>query len=542
MALPIIFLTITSKPTLKHLASLGGLLVLGIGLYLYLPVRSAHFPIADWDHPTTLKTMMDHMVATKYRLYLSSMRLDDYLANLWRPMRLLINQLPLGIAPFGLLGFLLPRNRVGKTRAIFITIISFNLLSVALYGIPDVESYYLPSIFLSVVGLVVLLLWIADRIKPAKATIISLLLLVGLLVLSIAWNCPKCNQSENRLAYIYASNIMRSVPHNFNLISTGDNSTGPLYYLHHIERKRQDLSIYDPVIAVTHLRSGLKLSPDNDELSGVELCRELVSAASEKTCHVKEHLGWIGNPFVGYEHDATPYGMVYRWDDQSDRTNLWDNLDIPDFDQLSKSIDLKGLLMLVNLHLSCGQDLEYEGNRSAALIHYLEASRISRHIKLSAVHNNLGIFFADRKMTDLAERAYQRALNALNTESSDKISAYVNMGNLVRSRGQFEQALDYYQKALNIDKNSISAHYNLRLAEAYRCILIDSYKQAIKNFRQASLFPKADPKLDFNIGRIYDEYLNDTARAIAHYKHFLQLAPQHLDAEKSKQRLAELIR
>jgi len=82
------------------------------------------------------------------------------------------------------------------------------------------------------------------------------------------------------------------------------------------------------------------------------------------------------------------------------------------------------------------------------------------------VFTNLGLVYFKLQKSDLAEKAFQQAIEM---NSKDAV-AYNHLGILQRQKGQFEEALKQYQRAIQIDRNYARAHLNLG-------ILFDIYLQ-----------------------------------------------------------------
>ena len=72
-------------------------------------------------------------------------------------------------------------------------------------------------------------------------------------------------------------------------------------------------------------------------------------------------------------------------------------------------------------------------------------------------HNNLGNALAARGQFDEAIAHYQKALEI----KPDYVEAHNNLGLALAGRGQVDEAIDHYRKALDINPDYVEAHYNL---------------------------------------------------------------------------------
>jgi len=85
------------------------------------------------------------------------------------------------------------------------------------------------------------------------------------------------------------------------------------------------------------------------------------------------------------------------------------------------------------------------------------------------VFTNLGLAYFKLKKLELAAEAFQEAIIRSNKDAV----AYNHLGILQRYKGQFEEARNQYQRALQIDSDYALAHLNLG-------ILFDLYLQDLK--------------------------------------------------------------
>lgn len=95
---------------------------------------------------------------------------------------------------------------------------------------------------------------------------------------------------------------------------------------------------------------------------------------------------------------------------------------------------------------------------------------------------NLGLVFYKRGNTEQAEKYLDQAI-----QLNDKQAQALNLkGEIAYRRGQVTQAEDYYKKALDAKDDYANAHYNIAL--------------------------------------LYDVYLQDIAKAVVHYRRYLELS------------------
>ncbi len=541
LLLPIIYVMISSRAPVRVWIISLGLAVLSAAAYLYIPIRSAQNPIADWDHPAGLSAMIDHITARRYQSYVSGIVLENYIENLWRSIRIWADQAPLIILLFGLPGLFVPSGIKPRVRLLMVFMILFNLLTVALYDIPDIEQYLLPTFFLSVIGIIALLKWLFGRF-PAKFARRGVGLIISFLVIiTLTKNYPRNDQSENRLAYTYGMNILNCVPPNSILISVADNSNSSLYYLHYVEGIRRDLEIYDPVKTVGMLKKRLGRSGSRQAFSGRQLCYDLLSSNPDKSYLVKEHILSKGMPFDYRDLDLTPGGMVYKWGHSSLDAAIWNNLDMPAAPDFIQNINFKGLTMLCNMYLCRGEDRQALGDTSGAISDYREARRIAENSIEASVHNSLGVFLRRRGWPVLADQEYDQALKSAHLTAFEKTNILVNKGNLKKDERKFNDAIDFYNQALSINKANSDARYNLALAQAYQSLGRGNPQDAAGYFENALSISKSEPRIYLNLGILYDQNLGDTARAIDNYRQFVKYSPPGPEVQAALRRIQMLL-
>ena len=541
MALPILFAFIKLKTPLRLWIYSLALVVVASSLYLFIPIRSSTYPILDWEHLASLRSFIDHITAQRYQGYLSGFRLGNYLENLWRSIPLLAGQLPLWLGLAGIAGVFITGRVNISVRIITLLIISFNFLTVAIYDIPDIEQYYLPSYFFAATGVAALLIAIFKCLRMRENGWPSLAVLSGLLIAAAAFNFGKNDQSDNNLAYVYGMNILNCVPQNSVLLSVGDNSNSSVQYLHFVEGKRPDLKIYDPVKTFGLLKEKFGIGKDIVMQDGFLLCIRQLRQEPEITYLVKEHM--LGRRLaLDYSSmTLTPQGMVYRPGIRPLDTRVWERLQIPDANDIGR-IDFKGLTMLCNIYLNRGEDRQRAGDSTSAYKDFMFAGELASSSREASIHNSLGIFFRRNGWTGLAEEEYQKALKSDHLTADEKANIFVNLANLRKDKGNLDDALSYYNLALDINKEHVGARYNLALTHAYIGLAEGRLREAVSSFEEAVSYSGADPRLFYNIAALYDMSLNDTANAIQNYKRFTELVQGLPECKSALQRIDELTR
>ncbi len=529
-----------SKLDLKQYGYGAALLFLGLTLYLYLPVRSSQYPIADWNHPAAFSALLEHVTAARYELYLSSSGLPGFFENIVRASGILGRQYPLYLIFGGFAGLIVLFGKRKTAAIILSSIIVFNLLLNALYDIPDMDQYYLPSIIALSIGFIALIKSIFEKLPPSinkyGASIVSILAVV----ISFMGNLKTNDQSDNTIAYSYGLSILNSLPTGSYLLTVGDNATFPLLYLRYAESVRPDLTVYDRAVTVRRLAEIVYRRTARTNQSPDELCIDLFNSGLENLFIVKEHLLPGVNPFKYHLLDLTSYGLVYKqgkWPLDNAVLNSYELR----FNEISAgALDFKGRTMLCNIYLSLGEHLNRGGDNRGAVDNYRKAREEGDKLNNPLVYNALGVFFRRTGWPVLAQKEYEKALAAPHLTNKVKSDILTNLGNMKRDAHRFDEAAKFYRDAIHMNKRNSEARYNLALSDAYINLNARRYHEALKKFQEALAMPDPDPQIYYNLGSIYDRNLNDTSAALVYYRKFIELMPDSPRGKSAVERIKTL--
>jgi len=131
-------------------------------------------------------------------------------------------------------------------------------------------------------------------------------------------------------------------------------------------------------------------------------------------------------------------------------------------------------------------------------------------------YNNLGYFFERSGRRDDAMAYYQKALNFC----PDYAYAHYNLGLLLTDMGRTDEAIVHYRKALEIDPGYTKVHDNLGLLLAR----LGRTDEALAHFRRAFELNPDHAKAHSNLGALL-EMMGRTDEASDHYRKALELDP-----------------
>ena len=136
-------------------------------------------------------------------------------------------------------------------------------------------------------------------------------------------------------------------------------------------------------------------------------------------------------------------------------------------------------------------------------------------------HNNLGGALGSRGQFDEAIAHFRKALE-INPEYA---GARSNLGNALAGGEQFEVAIAEYRKALEIEPDDVDALNNLGIALAGR----GQVEEAIAQYRKALAIEPRNAEAHYNLGNALSGR-GAADEAIAHYQKALEIKPEYMKA------------
>src|SRR5246127_984006 len=137
-------------------------------------------------------------------------------------------------------------------------------------------------------------------------------------------------------------------------------------------------------------------------------------------------------------------------------------------------------------------------------------------------HNNLGAFLLKKGQIDDAIDHFTKAIEI----KPDEASALVNLGSALLQKGNLDEAIVKYQKALELKPAQASIHYNLANALLARGEL----DQAIAEYEATLAINPNHTDAQNNLGAVLFQQ-GKLDQAIAHYQKALEVNPQDVRAE-----------
>jgi tetratricopeptide (TPR) repeat protein len=137
----------------------------------------------------------------------------------------------------------------------------------------------------------------------------------------------------------------------------------------------------------------------------------------------------------------------------------------------------------------------------------------------------LGSAYLHRQQTSSARDCFERALRLHASYPGTPPNAWNNLGILAASDGDTDHAIEYFQRALQIDPNHPIALQNL--GNAYR--QKKDWPEAKRFLEQALTLNANDPEANYSLGMVYAQQ-NDTARAYEYLQKAVAARPAYPEA------------
>lgn len=228
------------------------LILLAVSLYLYLPVRSALYPLMDWSHPVSWHNFKSHITGWQYQVWMFGGSKTDLLENLANYWDVLLQQFPIQVLIGGMVGLVVLLAKQFRIGFFLLLLILFSVGYGINYSIPDIDSYFLPS-FLAFALLVAGGMWFLAhpvlvklaRLEQRLVWIVLLSISILLAVSSVARNFQEQDKSQNFLAYDMVSSILNSVSSPALILTDVWDYYSPYLYIHFIEKTRPEVIMLD---------------------------------------------------------------------------------------------------------------------------------------------------------------------------------------------------------------------------------------------------------------------------------------------------------
>jgi len=233
----------------RRLISILALFLLGLSVYLFLPIRSAQNPLMDWGSPESWATFKRHVTGWQYQVWMFAGSAGELGSNLTNFAGLFFHQFPIYLLPLSLVGIWRVFVRCRRILTFLLVVFLSNVLYGINYGIPDIDPYFLGAFLANAVFIGAGLLFVFQIIVNSKMKrvfvniILTLFILLPLILLKR--NYSEEDRSRNHFAHDFDCNIVRSTKKDAIILTNVWDHYSPWLYLRFVEFKRPDVSYLD---------------------------------------------------------------------------------------------------------------------------------------------------------------------------------------------------------------------------------------------------------------------------------------------------------
>jgi hypothetical protein len=220
------------------------LVLIGMLVYLYLPLRAQAYPPINWGNPQTWPGFWWEVGAAPYRGFL----FGASAAELWDKVRtvlsLLLDQFgALGLL-VGVIGAILYPFRNGWLRLVLVWIFFSYLAFTIVYNSRDSLGYVIPAVmvFAVWVGVACLSFWQVKWKKYPFGVLLSAVVAISILV-RIPQTRQRLDPRQQDQPARYAEQLLKEAPLHAIIYTTSDQDSFPLWYVQFGLHERPDLQI-----------------------------------------------------------------------------------------------------------------------------------------------------------------------------------------------------------------------------------------------------------------------------------------------------------
>jgi len=468
------------------------LFLLPLTLYIYLPLRSATAPYMDWGHPVTLKRMWAHISRAQYKLNYHPLprNISSIVFQLTILIRYFFNQ----FSP--IIGFLslvfIPVNLIYRRQerwwAIWILFIgimlTFSWLLNTKFERQEIEAnkvFFIPAYCCSVLLIAATLesashhvtRFFRSRLPAEPASILCLTIVLIPCFVALKYNFTANNFSKYWYAEDHARNILSTMERGGVIFPSGDHNTFPLIYLHYVEKQRPDIVIADKYgyVEARDFPEIKSVSSDKSHIPKSQVIRYLLTKTNKPVYFTVK---W--NIPRGLNVHQIQMGILYRVSSlppQKNPAEVWKQYYYQNInDGFSNPLDYGAINIVSDYFYFRAVSLLKHKDINNALTHFALSARLAHGIK--EVYNNIGSALAEQGLLNEALSYYKYALLL----DKDYISALWNIARTCMASGNRKAAIDYFQQLYKVTPHdfripgelgflNINCHGNTRKAQEY---------------------------------------------------------------------------
>ncbi|MFH1824903.1 MAG: DUF2723 domain-containing protein [Candidatus Firestonebacteria bacterium] len=521
----IIFIFLKDKSVFKNyklLFKMFFLFLLGLSLYLYLPLMASYYPLINNGNPVSLNGMLEHILRKQYgSLSKNPHSLELAFNQVKYSLLLIIEQFPLWIICLPILGLI---GIFKKFKELFVLtiILFFTIIFGIVFGMnfditPVVlevnKLFYIPLYLIIAIWLFFGVCKLCELIKLKFFNYALLVFLILGVIILICNNYKFNDKSKNYLAYEYGVNTLKVCKENAVIFASEDTPLYQLAYLQFVEKVRPDVAVCDE--NGTAFRT--ILTEDDIGIVYKQTLRKRVNDylirvlnEGKSVYHTMESSLSI-NPNIR----STPSGILYKVvKAQEVSETFWKTFKIP---ENRRDYDIFNRDMIARYHLFLGEYYFSLNKKEQAIKECNLAGEIG--FDMDWLHHEIGIVYSRNGLKEeyLKEMEISTKLYRFSFERRN------NLGNAYLSFGRINEAIKEFEMAIKLSPEIPAPHHNL--ANAY--LSIGRRKDAKKEYLYAAGCGQIE-----SFGSLAQLYIEDKEfdKALNIYTELYKVNPENFDA------------
>lgn len=491
-----------------------GFLLIGLSIYLVLPLRAVQLPLANWGNPASYHSFLFHVIRGQYGGDITSGSFLNGFRDLYLFLKSYFFELPI-------IGTLLLiagawKNRTGFRTEYFVGAAGLFILFPFLIRAPyEPENNYVNEAFLplSILWLSPLVLkgmqWIHERSwVPRKWFTLGLLILFTF----VLFTSHRKNDSTRDLSVEDVNrNILVQMPSRAVLFSEGDAVTFPLSYLKLVLGLRPDLSIFDRM-------GGLF----QDIYRSVDYRKGVFLSPSDLVMIEKEYLGKNQHSAVFYSESSTVpgipltmTGLLFRSLEREQpifpEDRQWDSFREP---RVALKHDYFSRETAARYHLfKATYDLDRRGKVALGIQDVDMAKRLAHDN--SRLWINAGVLESDHGWIDQAALTFEMASRL----TPGNFLAWYDRGVTAEKQIKTNEAITYLQKAIELNPGYAQSHHHL----GFQYYQAKRFDEAAQEWETTRRLDPSYPESYRNLGFMYLQSRPD--QAVQMFERYILLYP-----------------
>src|SRR3989339_173758 len=500
----LLYIYLARKDWLKLVTVLKilSLSLIGLSSYFYLIVSANSNPPMNWGNPYNIERMLYHIFRKQYGELTTLAR---SFSSFYAMTKVFIKWLgsdftifPLLLAFPGIYAFYKKDKKLFYIFMLLLLTSVFGMMYMINYEINPKNVYVNEVFFIPAFAFIAVFAGFGYTLIARK--IRYTFMFIPLLLLPTFINNIKINNlGNNKIAYNYGINILKSLEKNAIFFCEGDNQMFVLGYLKYVDKLRPDVTIYDEIGIVFKNIYGedfLKMPRRDRDVLRNKMHRDIVSETSRPV-----YIPIIGSKdYLFQDFRKEQHGILLKLvkGEPGKPADPGLRYDLSGSENYHKDYLLRDVV--AQYYYAYGEYYMKIGAKEKAIEAYEKCGLAGYDSEwdtnnLGAIFMGIGTIYPIRNKDVLAIKAYENAI-ALRPDYSEP---FANMGILYHQKKEFKKAVEYYNKALALNPGNSDACNNLGVAYEN----IGDLDRALIEYKKAAGFDHSKVESHHNIGVIY---------------------------------------